>query len=204
MKKSMLNVLLAAMAVLSISGAANALTITNNSFETGDLTGWTANDSNYASVVTSATALSMNTYTAPYGKYFAQLVSGQGTGVYTTLSQTIGLAANEYIEGSAAFLGGDYLPYDDDAYVSIAGPGVLWKQSITSVGDYGDSGWNTWGWTAPSAGNYTLTYAVADQVDSALPSAALFDGPVPEPSSMILGLMSLAGVLKLRKRNKQA
>ncbi len=82
--------------------SANAASLTNEGFETGDLTGWVANNA-YSKVVSSEVADDGTVY-APLGKYMAYLIS-TNVNEYTTLSQDILLNAGQKVKGFAAFLG---------------------------------------------------------------------------------------------------
>lgn len=223
MKKLIL--LTAVLLTLGMNLQANAVTITNGGFETGDLTGWISNGN--AEVVTSSLASSGATYTPVEGNYMAELDAGLGANVYTTLSQDISMSAGDSISGSAAFLAKDYIQYNtdgtiqysgnqaewnDDAYVEVLNGNNLmatpWSDNVLTVGSYGDSGWQNWNFTATNSGVYTLQFGVENAIDNILPSSALFDNvtgsspiPAPEPTSILLGLMSLGGVFGF-KRNK--
>jgi hypothetical protein len=199
--------LLAASTVLALRAAADPI---NFGFETGDLSGWSVSTGDggaaFANVVTFA--VSGEEFDPVQGDFFADLYAGGGTGVYTTISQTFSLTSGETLSGEAAFLGHDYFPFDDDAFVSIVGETdpILFSADIDAVGDFGNTEWTEWSFTAPTAGSYTLTYGVENIGDNDLSSEAIFDAPAATPdatSTLILmnvGLLGLAGLKrKFRK-----
>jgi hypothetical protein len=193
--------LAAALSVAAIS--APALAVVNAGFETGDLSGWTAVGG--ASAVTSHSAgNSSNTWAPVEGNFFARLTAGLGTGVYSTLTQTFSLAANQTISGYVGYQAEDYQPFTDDAFLTI-GSTVLFTASTFTVGDFGSSGWQAWSFTAPTAGSYTLQLGVRNTSDNVNTPSAMLDGVstavVPEPQTwalMIIGF-GLVGVASRRR-----
>ncbi|MBT9173546.1 MAG: hypothetical protein DDT21_01947 [Syntrophomonadaceae bacterium] len=167
-------------AVQTANNPLNALV--NGGFEAGNFTGWNVNFPELAQVVTTYQADGGGgpIYTASEGGHFAVLHAG-AEDVYTEVSQAVVLSAGQTLAGRAAFDAVDYLPFNDDAAVVIISGGPLatpWAKSVAVVGNYGQSAWESWSWTAPVAGVYTLSLRVRNVNDDSLPSVALFDANV--------------------------
>ncbi len=161
----------------------------NGGFETGDTTGWTV--TGQSDVVGAYFAdkglveYEGPTYGPVEGTKFLVLTAGLGTDVYTIASQQVAMLAGQKLEGWAAFDAKDYTPFNDDAAVDIviSGPPLAtpWSADIATVGDYGESVWTHWSWTAPADETYTLELKVRNIEDNILNSSALFDANVVMP-----------------------
>lgn len=185
--------------ILTFCLATHSFAALNNSgFESGDTTGWTISSVPDATVTTVGTYYSGQGYQAPLNDYFLQLSAGSGTSGATTASQTTWVAAGTTINGFATFDGQDQLPNNDFAFVRIllgatqvAEP---WSKDISLVGDYLNTAWEPWSWTATASDNYTLQYGVGNGGDNSVPSYAGFDmsSPIPEPSTYMYVLLAIA------------
>ena len=187
MKNSFKNVSFGVLALSVTALPAWALSIANPGFETGDLSGWTLSadlPGTFATVVSGFTAQGGGdgrVYLPQEGSYFAVL-SGGGklTPAYTTLTQTFHMDIGDRLDGWAAFDARDQVPFNDNAAVAIqvvsnGSLTPLYSKSVAQVGDYGSSPWETWSFTAASAGDYTLALGVRNIGDNLLNSRAIFD-----------------------------
>ena len=212
-----------AIAALSFACGAQAGTIVNGGFEDG-LNNWAALLPTSVAAVTAATAYNGTTYNAVEGSKFA-LISGGSLPLQGFIGQPTdgallltGLTVNsgEALTFSWAFLGKDYLPFDDFGGVSFNGVvnGASFNQtttlaSIGSVGDRGDSGWKTFSFT-PN-GNFvgSITFFAANKGDTVNVSQFAVDNlqiaavPEPETYAMFLAGLGIMGAVA-RRRSKKA
>lgn len=72
------------------------------------------------------------------------------------------------------FDAGDYLPYNDAAYVVLNGEAFL-LGDVAGTGDYGDTGWQTFGFTGLEKGTYEIAFVSVDLLDQILDSALYVD-----------------------------
>jgi PKD repeat protein len=157
--------------------------ISNPGFDTSDFSQWTVYipPGGSANVVTTHNGDMGMAYSPIDGSYFS-LLKTDGPNSYTTVSQTFNTITGETISGWAAFDARDYMPYNDNACVQIIQGGVVvatpWYSDVTIVGNYGDSPWEEWSWTASSSGIYTLEYRIANYGDSGVDSYAMFDSTI--------------------------
>lgn len=104
------------------------------------------------------------------------------------------------------FTAGDYMPFDDTAWFSLNGGGQTYLSSVGAVGDYGNSGNNTYTFATPFTGS--IQFGIANTMDSALNSQVTISNlqvaAVPEPESyalMLAGLGMMGVVARRRKQN---
>lgn len=199
MKKSLI-----AAALLAITGSAFAA---NNSFESG-FSGWTGIGAR--NISTSETAADGSVYTATDGNKFAVLNSNSGKSMSkyggtdgTRITANVTVNAGEQLKFDWAFLAGDYMPYNDFGLFSINGQNFT-LSNVAAVGNYGDTGWNTFSWVANTPFSGLATFVVANVGDQALNSRLLVDNlrvvPVPEPETYaLMGLGAVALFLRRRK-----
>lgn len=188
--------LLGAVMALSMAAPASA-SIVNMSFETGNLSGWAANPAAGGSIVVNGAD------NAPGAGSFSALLTAGAQNVYTTLSQIFTMNAGDVLTFSAKFFAQDYFPYNDDAKVAIlnftdATNTQVFASNVLTVGNYGNTGWVSLSFTAPTTGTYNFNAGVRNIGDSNLSSQLRLDGEmtaaVPEPSTWAMMLLGFLGV----------
>jgi len=183
--------------VLAASGnsAVAASSLVNGNFETGNLTGWTVDTTasggtasavasyDYCSAESSLECGVIATMTPQEGSYFALLFPGT-VSEDTMISQPFDASNGDKVGGWAFFRTGDYLPYDDKAQVvikSASGTTVAtpFEQSVSSVGQDGNSGWKNWEYTfsgLTGTGQFRIEARIHNTGDSGGTSAIGLDG----------------------------
>lgn len=207
---------LAALATLSTGSVASAATLMNGGFES-ELTGWTVIAGKIDVVSSTPDALSVD-YTPPEGDNFVRLTAGEPDEAFTILIQEFTVDTAFQITGFAAFLGFDYFPYDDSAYIKItglSGQQLLYTNAVSLVGDFASSGWRPFQSDVLGAGHYILSAWVNDAFEPGYSSQLLMDGlsiqrmvtGVPEPMTWLLlitGFGVVGGQLRARRRGLSA
>src|SRR5215208_5331085 len=187
---------LAMIALVLVSSGNSALaasSLVNGKFETGDLTGWSVDTT--ASGGT-ASAVASYDYCANYsecwylltmspqeGSYFALLTPGT-VSEDTMISQPFEASNGDKVSGWAFFQTGDYLPYDDKGQVVITNDSgttlaTPFEESVSSVGQNGNSGWKYWEYTftgLTGTGQFQIEARVHNTGDSSGTSAVGLDG----------------------------
>lgn len=170
----------------SLYFATPAQAAVNLGFEDGTRAGWTVSGAAGATT-------SIGGFSAVEGNWFGYVESAQ-QGVYQTLTQVVALTAGQVLKGKVGFSTTDYLPYNDNGFFSINGTN-LFAASVSSVGNYGSTGWLDWNFVAPTAGNYTLQLGVRNALDGGVASYAVLDaGVVPEPATWVMMIAGFAMV----------
>lgn len=202
----------------ALSLPAQAASLLNAGFESGDLSGWTFT-SGLVDVATEAqddlfgTVFGADLYTAPEGGYFALLTAGD-EGVDTLMSQAFTLSTTSTLSFDAAFLARDYDEYDDFAFVRLVNKTTnqtttLFSSSVGVVGNQGHTLWQRFTSEPLLAGDYVLEAGVTNVLAGGpdYSSQLLIDGvsiAVPEPAQwalMLTGFGAIGGALRLRRRS---
>lgn len=205
-------IILAIIFAFSISFA-QAATIPNGGFETGDLTNWTASNGLVNVVtsqqVTNGTSNMFTTMNPTEGDYFAVLTANNPATTLT--SDSFFVSVGDIVNFDWFFSAEDYIPYNDQGSFSIdllVGNTLL--SQVSNVGNYGLTGWNTFSVTSNMSGNVSAIFKSLNIGDNALDSTVGIDNfnitSVPEPSTlalMVIGFLG-AGFSLRRQRNTVA
>ena len=200
MFKKLLLVASAAAGIALSAAPAQASLITNGSFETGNLSGWTS------------TYGSLNPFGTTYGSgmdgtYWAWLA---GFETPITLSQTVsGLTVGTNY--ALTFIMASEFTHADQVSVSVGGPATLFTAPAYTVGGPLGAFWDNWvsqtyNFTATSA-SQTISFSTVGlnvggyDVGIDKVSLSAISGGVPEPTTWALMLMGFGGLgLALRQR----
>jgi len=190
------------------AGSAHALAINNASFENG-LVGWDVSSSTGAvSVASTAVANSGVVYAPTAGKSMAML---NGT---SFMSQKSSWNTGDTISFDWAFLARDYAPFNDYSIFAVTdSEGYVYDSvklaSVKNVGDYGDTGWQTYTYVFDNAFDGVLQFGSINSQDQALSSTLLVDNVKPPAQTPIPGAAwlfgsSLLGLLGIGNRKSKA
>ncbi|MGB2866200.1 MAG: hypothetical protein WBC05_22900 [Sedimentisphaerales bacterium] len=215
-------IMICALAVLIIAAGNAQAGLTNGSFESGDLTGWTVIVPSGASVSVVASHTDTNIGGVPPvvpgvtawgptdGSAFA-LVKTDGPGSLTQLYQSFYATAGADLSFDYFWDSQDYMPFDDMATGTLlAGAGTggalvttLFMESIaTDPGNYYGTPWTSVSYTIANSGVYTLLITNTNGLDSILDSHVGIDNVnvIPAPGAILLGSIGLGVVSWLRRR----
>jgi hypothetical protein len=192
----------------------------NPGFETGDFTGWTVtlppDGDAYAKVLAvfpyNNAQGTITNYYSTEGQDFA-LVKTDGPEHFTTVSQAFTVAAGATLTFDWFFAAMDYLPYNDCAKYQIwRGPTCteIPLASVSTVGNHGQTGWRTEGYTFLTGGLVTFVFGVANGGDNSQDSFAGLDNVrilapepiIPEPLTVLgvlAGIGGLGGYFRRRR-----
>ncbi|MGB2864793.1 MAG: hypothetical protein WBC05_15815 [Sedimentisphaerales bacterium] len=219
----MMKKLLIVCAIVTFFACSAQAGFTNGSFETGDLTGWTAVIPSGASatVVTSHSDTTWPGGVPPVvpgvtswgptdGSAFA-LVKTDGSGSLTQLYQSFYATAGADLSFDYFWDSQDYVPFDDMATGTLlSGEGTggavvttLFVESIaTDPGNHYGTPWTSVSYTIANSGVYTLLITNTNALDSSLDSYVGIDNVnvIPAPGAILLGSIGLGVVSWLRRR----
>lgn len=190
------------------AGSAHALAINNASFEKG-LADWSVSSSSgNVTVATSAVANSGVIYTPTAGNSMA-VVNGT-----SFLSQISSWNTGDQISFDWAFLARDYAPFNDYSIFAVKDLdgnvyGSVRLSDVKTVGDYGDTGWQTYTYVFDSAFDGVIQFGSINSQDQALSSTLLVDNVKPPAQTPIPGAAwlfgsSLLGLLGIGNRKSKA
>ncbi|MCX7108893.1 MAG: hypothetical protein NTX45_01950 [Proteobacteria bacterium] len=140
--------------------------------------------------------------------FTSQSVDGGNTFISSNFAQ---LFASSYISSNVSglvsfewkFSAHDYLPFNDYGYVSFNGGVENVLSNVAAVGNYGDSGWQTYTLATPFTGNLVLgvNNSIDFAADSELNIRNVAAVPEPEEWAMMAVSIPLVG-WQIRRKQK--
>ncbi len=177
---------------------ASATPLENGGFETDDFSGWTLSQRDQTrSFIGGAASPPLPIE----GDYFAGLVADVDP--WTELSQVIDMGIGDSLEGYA-YYNRTWQDNSQSAYVRIYDGSNNLVDTPWSRSSAGSLTWEAWSFTASVGGTFKLVLGIREPAGTNMHNQAYFDGiaykPFPEPAT--LGLLALAGLTILRRKNR--
>jgi hypothetical protein len=196
---------LACVVALVAAAAANAAPIQNGDFNNG-LSGWFTYPGGNAGTTSANLGPGPSPSGNPYGYAF-----GGAVDTYQYLYTNFTANAGQWLSFDWFFSAGDYSPFNDDGFIALYDYTTgtftyLDTASVSTVGDFGNTGWKHFNVFLPSTGTYQIQSAVTNRLDGSFASYVGLDGVRnPEPVSLLVfgGLVAGGGWLA-RRRMKAA
>lgn len=200
-----------AVGLLILTGSGQAGTLTNPSFETGNLTGWTSDTSGGGSVQVTDSYMG---WAAPAGggTYFAVITSGAFPSASSTgISQSLTLHAGGQVSFEYFFTNSSQnSQIVAQATLALAGGSTSTLLNLVGGADQTPTGaWLSYvSSPVPIAGTYTLRFTTQNASSSETWASLGVDkvnatGAMPEPMTVLATIMGIGGVAGyLRRRNR--
>jgi hypothetical protein len=200
---------------LMFTASSSQANLTNGSFETGDLSGWTAilPVGGSASVVTDHSNLNgagTTSWAPSDGDYFT-LLKTDGPGSLSRIYQSFYASPGASLSFDYFWDSRDYKPFDDTTTgtlllgIGTGGPVVsmLFSNSVnTDPADYWGTPWMPISYQFTTGGTYTLLIEIANDIDGINDSYVGIDNArvIPAPGAVLLGGIGVGLVGLMRRR----